>query len=720
MPVRTAVACRRCNARKIKCLAPNGVPCLNCDSAGADCQLIESRRGKYPRHRRLRPNKPSTVDKADETLQSSSTSSNPPPISLSPQHIVHLPALASPSNSHRGAEFDATDAHETLVAADSGDGNTNAANINSTATTQDTPESPGFLYARIAENSANNNSTSTITDTNRTAFLGEAFSLSYVVHNVIGPLFSSSSIHPHRLHFPLTCHGDGEPDSRSRVDIVTCQISHLKSQRLLYFPCRETLHLLIDCYFEAFHPAFPILDESSFRRATDTGETSLIVLSALLMVAVSICTTDVLQQNGSVSRYGARSIYYHQAKALYDADQEPSKVDIILGTFLMSFWWGGPNDPKDSWHWLGITSNLATSLGMHRSTQNSSVDSNTAARWKRIWWSIYIRENLVSGSIGKPRHISDSDWDVEAPTEEDLESVVSSERPERTAYFIYMAHLSKIFGGILSSRYAASKPVDSSKGSEDLEHDLQQFRSELPETMVYRGLGPDQQGLWAAMLAMATCYATILLCRPQNEDQTGENCRWGNRRKAFDAANEITRITEDILADSAGRLCQIHTIPALFNALAMHLLSLCESRELENFQVRKGLAEARSDICMLGLEVLQESWPVGRWVYRLFAMIRNRMREYAQPEPSGLVNQPAPAYPSIQQEADQEGEDSRDDVQEDSQGWQGHENADQGVVASWLPTPLYSAETFSPHQFLDLTAQSLLLEDYIPDIFTFS
>lgn len=367
MPVRTAVACRRCNARKIKCLAPNGVPCLNCDSAGADCQLIESRRGKYPRHRRLRPNKPSTVDKADETLQSSSSSSNPPPISLSPQHIVHLPALASPSNSHRGAEFDATDAHETLVAADSGDGNTNAANINSTATTQDTPESPGFLYARIAENSANNNSTSTITDTNRTAFLGEAFSLSYVVHNVIGPLFSSSSIHPHRLHFPLTCHGDGEPDSRSRVDIVTCQISHLRSQRLLYFPGRETLHLLLDCYFEAFHPAFPILDESSFRRATDAGETSLIVLSALLMVAVSICTTDVLQQNGSVSRYGARSIYYHQAKALYDADQEPSKVDIILGTFLMSFWWGGPNDPKDSWHWLGITSNLATSLGMHRS-----------------------------------------------------------------------------------------------------------------------------------------------------------------------------------------------------------------------------------------------------------------------------------------------------------------------------------------------------------------
>ncbi|KAG5764918.1 hypothetical protein H9Q72_006990 [Fusarium xylarioides] len=717
MPVRTAIACRRCNARKIKCLAPNGVPCLNCDSAGADCQLIESRRGKYPRQRRLRATKSSPVDKAtgaDETLQSSSSSSNPPPIPLSPRHVV----LASPSTSHRDAEFSATDAE--IVVADSGDGNTNAANINSTATTHDTPESPGFLYARIAENSANNNSTSTITDTNRTAFLGEAFSLSYVVHNVIGPLFSSSSTHPHRLHFPLTCHGDGDPGSRSRVDTVACQISHLRSQRLLYFPCRETLHLLIDCYFEAFHPAFPILDESSFRRATDAGETSLIVLSALLMVAVSICTTDVLQQNGTVSRYGARSIYYHQAKALYDADQEPSKVDIVVGTFLMSFWWGGPNDPKDSWYWLGITSNLATSLGMHRSTRNSSVDSETAKRWKRIWWSIYIRENLVSGSIGKPRHISDSDWDVEAPTEEDLENVVSSERPERAAYFIYMAHLSKIFGGILSSRYAASRPVDSSKGPEELEHDLQQFRSGLPDIMVYKGLGPYQQGLWAAMLAMATGYATILLCRPQNEDQTSDNCRWGNRRKAFDAANEITRITEDILADSAGRLCQIHTIPALFNALAMHLLSLCESRELENFQVRKGLAEARSDICMLGLEVLQESWPVGRWVYRLFSMIRSRMREYAQPEPSGMVNHPVPSYPPIQQEADRAGEESRDDIQEDIQGWQGHDNPEQGVVASWLPTPLYSAETFSPHQFLDLTAQSLLLEDYIPDIFTFN
>ncbi|KAH8883019.1 hypothetical protein GQ53DRAFT_753151 [Thozetella sp. PMI_491] len=44
-------------------------------------------------------------------------------------------------------------------------------------------------------------------------------------------------------------------------------------------------------------------------------------------------------------------------------------------------------------------------------------------------------------------------------------------------------------------------------------------------------------------------------------------------------------------------------------------------------KVGSELAETRAHICMLGLGVLQESWPVGGWVYRLFASITGRLRE---------------------------------------------------------------------------------------------
>ena len=44
---RSAVACSWCHSRRIKCnAAAKGTPCSNCEAAGRNCMLIESKRGK--------------------------------------------------------------------------------------------------------------------------------------------------------------------------------------------------------------------------------------------------------------------------------------------------------------------------------------------------------------------------------------------------------------------------------------------------------------------------------------------------------------------------------------------------------------------------------------------------------------------------------------------------------------------------------------------------
>lgn len=54
-------------------------------------------------------------------------------------------------------------------------------------------------------------------------------------------------------------------------------------------------------------------------------------------------------------------------------------------------------------------------------------------------------------------------------------------------------------------------------------------------------------------------FGVILLCRPTGTgDETASNF-WGDRPKAMAAANEVTRVMEDILSTSLVRLCQIHT-----------------------------------------------------------------------------------------------------------------------------------------------------------------
>lgn len=42
--------------------------------------------------------------------------------------------------------------------------------------------------------------------------------------------------------------------------------------------------------------------------------------------------------------------------------------------------------------------------------------------------------------------------------------------------------------------------------------------------------------------------------------------------------------------------------------------------------VNKGLAETRARVCMMGLGALQEAWPVGTWVLKLFDSIMARLK----------------------------------------------------------------------------------------------
>lgn len=416
-----------------------------------------------------------------------------------------------------------------------------------------------MLYARIAEEGVSSTQRP-ITDPNVSVFLGEAFSLTYVIHDVLAPFLvkTSGGNYQRRLHYPLTGQGTGPDNTPSRSSIAQQQTEYLRSRDLLFKPNQQTLLKLIDVYFGCFHPAFPMLNREDFKHS-NISDASQLLVNAVLMISVTICERDTLDLLRLQDRYSARSIFYHQAKAIFDADREPDKVSNVVGAFLMSFWWGGPDDQKDSWHWMGIATSLAQSLGMHRSAHYSGVGSNVSKSWKRIWWSIRERDAMVSGSIGRPMHMSEYDCDVELLTPGDVHEVMGNHTEEQILYSSQMAHLCTIFSKIINSRYSPSAVV-SRNDQLELEQSLADFRRNIPPVLEYTGVTPEARGLWSAMLLMAYNYATILLCRPPRSMSGQEHTEiWGNSSKAFFAANEVTRVMEDILSASIGRLCQIHT-----------------------------------------------------------------------------------------------------------------------------------------------------------------
>lgn len=61
------------------------------------------------------------------------------------------------------------------------------------------------------------------------------------------------------------------------------------------------------------------------------------------------------------------------------------------------------------------------------------------ARWKRVWWCLYIRDRQTSLSTGTPMVINDADHDVEELVPEDL----PDETPETVRYLIGQLSLNR-------------------------------------------------------------------------------------------------------------------------------------------------------------------------------------------------------------------------------------------------------------------------------------
>lgn len=421
-------------------------------------------------------------------------------------------------------------------------------------------DSPEMLYAQVAERSVIASQTP-IRHTGDSIFLGEAFSLTYVVHDILGAFVSGTTPSHKRLHFPILESKASQSQLHRPNDVASRQQKILEDKNVLRIAPPILLSQLLRTYFEGFHPAYPVIEQMKFESTTSALQQSQLVLNAMLMVAVSICDMQIVRELQFCTRREARHAFFKQARILYDEDAEPDKISNICGTFLMSFWWGGPNEQKDSWHWLGISTGLAQSLGLHRTTKWSNLDIAKSRHWKVIWWSIRIRDVLVSGSLGRPRHILESDCDVELPVSEDVSHKPESTPTEATSYFCHMAKLCCIMSRVINARYSATSISAISESQVMLEEAMTTFQEQIPPVLRYNGLECQTlRGLWSSMLVMAYGYATLLLCRPsRTPENSSATVVWGNSERANRAAIEITRVIEDILSASMARFSQIHT-----------------------------------------------------------------------------------------------------------------------------------------------------------------
>ncbi|CAG9992132.1 unnamed protein product [Clonostachys byssicola] len=519
----TRIACKACHARRVKCDAADGLPCMHCRTRQDPCELIESRRGKYTRtpskrqQRRTRGSLPNLTPTEESHLGSSQ------PVNVTAQQLVD----SEITEAEKPPEREAQDAQI------AGRGEGSAHLLNSL-------------------------NLSSIIDMVRRAKDGDFENVRATTHELtrlVEKVNLQPSIHLHQ---------------------------QMSVEDALVLPDGPISDKMIQFFFEYFHPAYPVIDRSAFISLYRQGKASTLLLHSIFMAALTCGPESLVRLAGYTDRATAKKAHFQRAKRLYEVGHETDATSVAAALHLLSFWWSEPHE-QESWIWAGCSVTLAQSLGMHRALGRRRMSKRLVSIWKRIWWSIYIRDRHIAAALGRPCRIRDEDCDVEALTEDDFyvdlvadDELIAPQKAHHVSYFLDIAKLSAILGDILIGEFSPRPPA--------LERN-----------------------------------ACILLFRPKptRNQAMPESER---AKRAQRAADAITRTAEDLLSVDLLQHTQLHLVPGLFSALSVYTLAL-DGRS----NVHRKLVENKSRQCILALSELVKVWPVGMWLKMAFVNLLRRL-----------------------------------------------------------------------------------------------
>ena len=220
----------------------------------------------------------------------------------------------------------------------------------------------------------------------RVVYMGDSSNMKYVIDEVGDPFRSTPQTRLWGDHLQLyMLERLGQPTREALWRLHYSNQQLLKTQGAFNSLGRRLGTDLVQSYFTYSYTHLPIFQRHDLITLHESGAgLSPLVANAVYFIGTLHCSSSTIDALGFGTRYMASTTFYRRAKALYDADCESDGLANVQAAILLSHWWGGPMDPKDTWHWLGIASGLAQSLGMHRSKSYACLQPHRRMLWRRI------------------------------------------------------------------------------------------------------------------------------------------------------------------------------------------------------------------------------------------------------------------------------------------------------------------------------------------------
>ena len=238
-------------------------------------------------------------------------------------------------------------------------------------------------------------------------------------------------------------------DSRAKLSkMENTEIEMLRQRGALSLPSWKTCDDLVESYFRWIAPFLPVINRSRFmRQYRDPNDPpSLLLLQAVFLAGSTASKT------GNTAEAAA---FYKRAKALYDAGYEDDRIVTVQALVLIAWYWDKSGDHvEDVYYWNGLAITIALGSGIHRSTERSPLNNIDKRLWRRIWWTLFVRDRAAALQ-GHLIQIHMDDSDIEMVCEADFMEEEYPPDPIRVHFFLQYVKLCIIIGAISSTRNPA-------------------------------------------------------------------------------------------------------------------------------------------------------------------------------------------------------------------------------------------------------------------------
>lgn len=135
-------------------------------------------------------------------------------------------------------------------------------------------------------------------------------------------------------------------------------------------------------------------------------------------------------------------VYFkHALKFLPDAYEDGSVLFVEVLSYV-AYFLQSLNRRDSAYIYIGLALRMAISLGLHQEVVDQAMGPDERERRRRVWWSVYSMDRLLSLTSGRPFSIQDADINLVLP------SRIGDEDPRVSSILACYAQLSKIQGTI--------------------------------------------------------------------------------------------------------------------------------------------------------------------------------------------------------------------------------------------------------------------------------